>query len=77
MATEVPEREPQSFDFERAFYANLATKADVESAKAELMEKIAQQEADRAKMEARLTWRIIIAAGIVVAALTLIERFLG
>ena len=81
MATETPERERQGFDFERAYYENLATKADVEAAingaKAELMEKIAQQGAEWAKMEARITWRIIIAAGAVVAAMTLIERVLG
>ena len=97
MATQTPERERerQGFDFERAYYENLATKADVEAivngAKAELIEKIAQQDAERAKMgtewakmgtewakmEARITWRIIIAAGAVVAAMTLIDRVLG
>ena len=88
MATETPERERQGFDFERAYYENLATKADVEAivngAKAELIEKIAQQDAEWAKMEARLTWRIIIASGVIIAAqalavsaMMLITRLLG
>ena len=95
MATETPKRERQAFDFERAYYENLATKADVEAivngAKSELIEKIAQQDAEwakmgteRAKMEARLTWRVIISSVIIVAAQTLaliamalITRLLG
>lgn len=74
MATETPERERQDFDFERAFYENLATKADVEAAinaaKAEMIEKMGA-------LENRLTWRIIVAAGVVIAAVTLIDRFVG
>ena len=74
MSTETPKRERQAFDFERAYYENLATKADVEAivnaAKTEMIKKMGA-------LENRLTWRIIAAAGVVIAAVTLIDRFVG
>ena len=44
---------------------DLATRADLQAVKADL-------QADMAALEARLTWRLVIAAGVIVAAVKLI-----
>ena len=49
-----------------------AVKANVQAVKADLQAVKADLQADMAALEARLTWRLVIAAGVIVAAVKLI-----
>ena len=57
-------------------YEHLATKADLVELELRLTQQMAQMETRMAQMETRLTWRMIGAAGVIIAAVALIVRFL-
>ena len=57
-------------------YEHLATKADLVELELRLTQQMAQVETRMAQMETRLTWRMIGAAGVIIAAVALIVRFL-
>ena len=61
-------------------YEHLATKAALAQMESRLTQQIAQMESrltqQMAQMESRLTWRLIGAAGVIIAAVGLIVRFM-
>ncbi|MDE0046523.1 MAG: DUF1640 domain-containing protein [bacterium] len=56
----------------RAGQGELATKADVDSLREATRADLAAVRSELSALEARLTWRLVIAAGVIVAAVKLI-----